>query len=683
MMSNTKIQGFSEEDIQWVVKTLNLPDQAFSTTQDAGARDRVLKSINETLDISACPGSGKTTLLVAKLAMLACKWPHKRKGICVLSHTNVAKDEIKNKLGGTEVGQALLSYPHYIGTIHGFVNEFLALPWLRSKRLPIKTVDTNYAHKWRWNALPDWLIKNAEDAYVSKSSLTVVTPDYSIGDVKWSKGLLSKDTKSYKLMTNACKRSIEDEGIHTFDEMFMWAEDFIDANNLVTTYIRERFPMLFLDEVQDNSELQSSMLHKIFMEGSLPVCRMRFGDIDQAIFNHAGESETVQTDSFPSKKIGKVIELPNSYRFGPSIAKLASPLSVNDATLVGQGGVDEEEHHAIFLVDDDCTERVLDFYGKYVLTVFKDNQEALDKMHITAVGAVHRDNGTDHIPRHVVHYWPKYDPEIANQDPKPTTFLQYVTAGLRKASSQASKNSGGNIFAVIENIASGIFNKVRETSSQADLKVRKRNHRYMIELLEELDESALDDYMGIVTTMAVNRDIPDLETWKQVWVNKVAKIINVISGTKMNIDDPFLAYPNSMIVADVGYTMPNRNNAYKVTHGGRKVDIHLSSIHAVKGETHTATLALETYSRAHHLEKLLKQLKGKRATSANEALKNRLKLHYVAMTRPARLLCLALKKDTLTDKKTGIIKEKDIKALKKQGWKKIGVLNSNGGCDWL
>ncbi len=683
MMSSTKPQGFTEEDIRWVVKTLNLPDSAFLAEQDGGARDRVLKSINETLDISACPGSGKTTLLVAKLALLARKWPHKRKGICVLSHTNVAKNEIKNKLGGTEVGQALLSYPHYIGTIHGFVNEFLALPWLRSKGIPINTVDTNYAHNWRWNALPDWLIENAENAHVSKSSLTVVSHDYSIGDVRWAKGILGKDKKTYKLMTNACKRSIEDKGIHTFDEMFMWAQDFIGANNLVKTYIRERFPALFLDEVQDNSELQSSILHKIFMEGSLPVCRMRFGDIDQSIFNHAGDSETVQTDSFPSKKIGSIIELPNSYRFGPAIAKLASPLSINNTALVGQGAVNEEDHHAIFLVDDDCTDRVLDFFGKYVLTAFKDSQDALNKMRVTAVGAVHRDNGTDHIPRHVVHYWPKYDPEIANQEPKSTTFIQYLTSGLRKASSQASKISGGNAFTVIESIASGIFNKARETSTKVDLKPRKRNHRYMIELLEELDESALDDYMEIITTMAINRDIPDLGTWKQVWVKRVANIVSTISGTTLATNDRFLVYPDSMIIEDVGSTMPNGNNIYKVEYGGRKVDIHLSSIHAVKGETHTATLVLETYSKAHHLEKLLNQLKGKQATSATEALKNRLKLHYVAMTRPTRLLCLSMKKDSLIDKKTGIIKERDIKALKKQGWKKIGVLNSSGGCDWL
>ncbi|MFW8632084.1 UvrD-helicase domain-containing protein [Vibrio natriegens] len=683
-MPRIKPSDITEEDLQWVVKTLNLPPQAFSPTQDSGARDRILKSFNETLDIAACPGSGKTTLLVAKLALLARNWPHKRKGICVLSHTNVAKDEIKNKLGGTEVGQALLSYPHYIGTIHGFVNEFLAFPWLRSTNIPINIVNKDYAHSWRWNSLPNWLIESAEKARVSKSKLSIVAPNYSIGDIQWYKGVLGINTSPYKAMTNVCKKSIENEGIHTFDEMFVWALDFIQKNPSITSSIRDRFPLLFLDEVQDNSELQSSTLHKIFMEGSSPVCRMRLGDIDQAIFGNVGKSENVQTDPFPSNDSIETISLPNSYRFGPSIAKLASPLSLNHLTLVGQGEADEEEHHAIFLIDDSCLNQVLDCYGRYILEVFQDNQEALDKMHITAVGAVHRDNGTDHTPRNVVHYWPQYDPEIGVRDPIPKTFLQYVTSGLQQASSSASKNTGGNTFAVLESIAQGILNKVKEISTDINLQTRKRNHRYIAELLEEMDKKSLEEYLEIVDTLGVHRNIPDLDAWNQKWVHMVRNIVSKLANSKLSEDDPFLQYPTNMEPTEEKSTKSNHNNTYSVESDGRRINIHLSSIHAVKGETHTATLALETYSKAHNLEKLIAQLKGKQIkASATRALQDRLKLHYVAMTRPRRLLCLAMKKSSFTDKNTGKIKERDIEALKKQGWTKIGILNSSGDCNWL
>ena len=82
-------------------------------------------------DVAACPGSGKTTVLLAKLKLLADKMPlEKGAGICVLSHTNVAVDEIKNRL--SDYADRLLNYPNYIGTIQSFIDRFVTMPYLRN-----------------------------------------------------------------------------------------------------------------------------------------------------------------------------------------------------------------------------------------------------------------------------------------------------------------------------------------------------------------------------------------------------------------------------------------------------------------------------------------------------------------------------------------------------------------------
>ncbi|WNI33397.1 UvrD-helicase domain-containing protein [Streptomyces sp. ITFR-6] len=52
----------------------------------------------ESLDLQAAPGSGKTSLIGLKLALLSQGWTSPTRGICVLSHTNTAKDEITNRL---------------------------------------------------------------------------------------------------------------------------------------------------------------------------------------------------------------------------------------------------------------------------------------------------------------------------------------------------------------------------------------------------------------------------------------------------------------------------------------------------------------------------------------------------------------------------------------------------------
>ena len=52
-----------------------------------------------TLDLQAVPGSGKTTALLSKLIILGNKLPlDDGAGILVISHTNAAVDEIKNRI---------------------------------------------------------------------------------------------------------------------------------------------------------------------------------------------------------------------------------------------------------------------------------------------------------------------------------------------------------------------------------------------------------------------------------------------------------------------------------------------------------------------------------------------------------------------------------------------------------
>lgn len=74
--------------------------------------------------VQACPGSGKTTTLLAKLIVLANKMPlPEGKGICVLTHTNVAIDEIKAKLGTK--ADVLFRYPNFFGTIQTFLHKYV------------------------------------------------------------------------------------------------------------------------------------------------------------------------------------------------------------------------------------------------------------------------------------------------------------------------------------------------------------------------------------------------------------------------------------------------------------------------------------------------------------------------------------------------------------------------------
>jgi hypothetical protein len=103
-----------------------------------------------------------------------------------------------------------------------------------------------------------------------------------------------------------------------------------------------------------------------------------------------------------------------------------------------------------------------------------------------------------------------------------------------------------------------------------------------------------------------------------------------------------------------------------------KVHIRLGSIHSVKGETHTATLVLDSFFYDHHFSQLKPWLLGARSGGKKgnkmEGLRmlGRLKLHYVAMTRPSHLLCLAMRRD--------LFDTSELEILRKRGWHVVDCL---------
>lgn len=129
--------NISDQDIEYAEKILLPEGKVF----DQERRDfiRCLK----TIDLQAVPGSGKTTALLAKLLILERYMPFQDgHGVLVISHTNAAVDEIKERIG--KHCPQLFSYPNFVGTIQSFVNRFLAVPFYMNslKERPLR-IDAN------------------------------------------------------------------------------------------------------------------------------------------------------------------------------------------------------------------------------------------------------------------------------------------------------------------------------------------------------------------------------------------------------------------------------------------------------------------------------------------------------------------------------------------------------------
>lgn len=98
------------------------------------------------------------------------------------------------------------------------------------------------------------------------------------------------------------------------------------------------------------------------------------------------------------------------------------------------------------------------------------------------------------------------------------------------------------------------------------------------------------------------------------------------------------------------------------------VDIKLGSIHSAKGQSHTATLVLETYNHGHFIDSLMPWASGQKSngsTKPGKRVTQRLLAMYVAMTRPTHLLCLAISRRTLGE---GEAFDANCARLREQGW---------------
>lgn len=652
-----------DRDIYWASNLLQLPAAAFYGSDGNDPRHEVLKSM-EQIDIAACPGSGKTTLLVAKLAILAERWHYHTRGICVLSHTNVARKKIEDSLGNTAVGRRILSYPHYIGTIHGFVNEFLALPWLRSLGYPIKLIDNERCLERRWWDLLPQQRRALEKNHHSPGILSIKSPDFGVGEVHWGKGSsLRKDTTIYQSIINVCRQSIE-EGYFCYDEMFVWARDLLEKVPNVVNAIRNRFPLLFIDEAQDNSEVQSAILQQIFISGKGPTLRQRFGDSNQAIYNFINDTGAT-TDKFPNDPIKT--EIPNSHRFGQKIANLADPLGLIPYNLVGQGpqkplasGL-SDMRHTIFIFNENSVSMVLDAYGELLVETFSELELRNGKF--TAVGQVHHrppdDREKQRIPHYVGHYWSDYDPKMARRDFQPRTFKQYIFDGIRKT------KATGEVYLIVEKIAEGILHLSGLSDCNTPNPHKKYKHRYILQVLEK-NRIASKCYKKLVAMFVAKLELPTQRMWNYRLRSIVRKIAEILAGVSLSGPkiDAFLSWDDGISVPQLANASRiNHDNIYQYPHDNPEVNIQIGSIHSVKGETHTAILVLETFWNKYNLDSLLQWLNGDNlgAQSVGPQQQSRLKVHYVAMTRPTHLLCLAIKNN-------GGIDQNMIQKLKSRGW---------------
>jgi DNA helicase-2/ATP-dependent DNA helicase PcrA len=640
-------------------------------------RREVLQS-NQSFDTLACPGSGKTTLLVAKLAIMARKWPHAHRGICVLSHTNVARQEIEQKLAGTTAGERLLSYPHYVGTIHGFVNTFLALPLLRSEGRKIKFIDDDACGRFCYRLLQtDQSFSKARAFLKRRNSL-----DKTIRSLRYVGKNLDLESAGGELPCGpsttsfACLLSIKNAaasaGLWRFDDMFAFAERLLESYPTAIQLVRWRFPAFFADEMQDTSEAQSRVLSRIFPpEGC--VIRQRFGDSNQAIYDQG--QVKAGTDVFPGKQVR---EIANSQRFDSSIANKAGPLAPHQQQLIGNGPPramqfrssfgQESMPHTVFIFGSNSVRGVFPAFAHLLIDTFSAETLKSDRFLARAIGRVGKGGEEEHeksgkFPRGLSDYWPGYVSEATKPEPRPACLADFIHLAQRQRTSKS------DLYPSVVTAARGII----ELLSRAPLLPSVKAVRDLRGLRESLRSHphALHALESLLWQWCVEAKSLREQEWKTQLNQLRLGLAPLLEERKVEEATEFCRWSTSFADGISGDFTGSRGllNRYRFPEKEPLVEIDIGTIHSAKGQTHTATLVVETFFHHHDLEDLLPWLIGEKRgleKSTGDRRLDRMRCIYTAMTRPSHLLCLAMREQALAKASN---MDTAIEAFQSRGWK--------------
>lgn len=630
----------NNNDIFWAENILLPAGKHFDEEQKA-----IIRCL-ETKDILACPGSGKTMTLLAKLLILSQQMPFENnRGICVLTHTNVAINEIKSH--AYFASQKLFNYPNHFGTIQSFVDKYLAIPGyiLRFNKRPRYIDDDvfNSIIERSYNTLHKariWLDKKNGGGLEYLRHLRFNKDNFCISPEIDKEAFVGINTPTYREI-NKLKLQILEWGYLCYDDAYPLAFEYIRKHPGIQKLISKRFAYVFIDEMQDSSEIQSEVLNKIFNEY---VVIQKIGDINQSIFYHDADSKCgwkVNDD--------RTMNITGSKRFPNSIAQKVENLCIRQQTIVGNGSQDEITP-VIIIYNDDNIQQVLDKFGEIIIT---NNLHKIEKSVFKAVGWRGKPHDTK---RTIPSYWNDYFKEIKVKKTEFSNLKSYLTS----QSDSFILSNGVNFY---KERLDASFLKCLRIVGITD------NERAFTEkkLYKYISEKKSDFYLEFRVKLAnwclkIHRQEEILEEIKNYITNEFKAFFNY------QMNDELIAFINSSDSEVDNQETNQSNNIYNYSSGTTAIEIEVSTIHGVKGETHTATCYLETFFRGYDIKRIINYIKCEYSEPKQKTVIQNLKMAFVGMSRPSHLLCIAVHKDSISGQE---------EVLQRSGWNVNNELCAN------
>jgi DNA helicase-2/ATP-dependent DNA helicase PcrA len=599
----------TDSDISYAEKIL-LPKGSFFDDE----RKIFIKDLS-TLDLQAVPGSGKTTALLAKLLILDRYLPFKDgSGILVISHTNIAIDEIKEKIG--KYCTNIFNYPNFIGTIHSFINSFLCIPFYENKfHRKISFIDNISYYKYHKPAT------YGTKYYLDQKNKTVEY-DFRLfnGDI-YPTGSISKASfknKTGKTLTNILeiKNELRDKGFLCYDDAFLMGFEYIKEQPEIKIFFKKRFIGVFVDEFQDMDELQYLILEELFLNDN--VIYQRIGDNNQSIYS------SVNNNQFTYLQRNNTLSLNTSHRLNKKVSSVLEPFSKSHTKITGiKLNTDESEINikpCLLVYEDSSIQEVIPWYGNKVKELISDNKiPADDRYH--AIGW-NTKGGVGKIG--VDSYFPNFA-RTSNSTNELNSIRDYVHVKSDQGKYKYIKNSIINALLKIL--------RIEEIKNEYD---KFFSSYSLTKYIKERSDVDYDEFKLKVTEISFRIQKENFEEAYKQFKDYIPNFLSYFEKSIINSPEFIkgeLSGSNSDSAPDNFYRIENTN-------------IKVGSVHSVKGQTHTTTLYLETsYYKKTETERLDIQFLGRNFNQTKEKHIQSVKMIYVGFSRPTHYLCFAVSKN--------------------------------------
>ena len=647
----------TENDIEYAEKKLWAEGQHFDDERRA-----FIKNL-EVIDLQAVPGSGKTTALLAKLLILERKLPFvDNSGILVLSHTNVAIDEIKHKI--ELFCPKLFRYPNFIGTIQSFVDEFLAIPYYTTiyKKKPVRIDNEIYEERVNHILQNRWLpkynlslddLKKIQNIKMANQDLfkNIRLDTNDVGEIILIKELNDKEKLNVKKPKGAdysneekeklyewflsFKKNILKQGILHFDDAYFLAKAYLFHFPKIKEIIQKRFSYVFVDEMQDMETHQYDLLEKLFYDdGNSTSIFQRIGDKNQAIFNNIESNEVNWIDRENN------LTLTNSHRLSSKIANVVKSFAINNPNnfdIIGLNKCDIKPH--IILFDDTSKERVISKFAELVKG-FKEEDRLIDYGKYPIKAICWNAKWKSETELRITNYFPTYKKDNTKSKQDYDTLKSYLLFYDRNSKTLKSiKNNIINAFLKVLRFENILDDNERYFTKYILFKTLKEKY------FEKYQEFNLKLYHWSMFILKGKLD----EAYNEIksYMNDFIKIFDetknlTISSSLFNQESQTLQVPDNIEEL-------KENNLY--TEGD--INIEVVTVHSVKGQTHCATLYLESFyyndgGKSYESQRLADAFLGNSITNRGIRIQQSLKMTYVGFSRPTNLLCVAIHKDRFT-----------------------------------